>query len=944
MEEAQEEQAQEEGQEEAETMEEDGDKAQAEAEGSCEATDNGKIDLEDRLQKLGYKCQETEEYDCCRIILIFRMLLFIDSLHDFTDNSRLEYNNVEIQENDVITYTVSTAEGCTKSLQLNFLMLTNNIAIPLDCYLGRGGLGTNKQAAFEFFITNYPPKEGSVEVKNIETIRRFIVKSCASSCTVTTPGVIPCKSRDNTISLLKKNAALRECLRKLFESHEIKPLTLKIDITDDIKNDFKNASTEAVGSMEFINERKAIYYILYLQLICDIITILSNTNCEADRAETAPNLLKKKLETHQQTAVNGLDNLDNLCSEDERENCKWGKSNCYIKDYISLIKYIIDELNSYIKSDQMPVKKLKTNFKYLLRALNIVRYIPKNDLLHATSGRTTEETENFKVMYLRGSITNRAKGIVPGEARATCCFDPQVEWRKNLDNLVARTTSLLALPGPSKKKWPIKLFIDAASKGRSGKIIANYLWNIMNNPINGKLNKDLVWTDLIKFENTLANQYDSAGKSNISNIVNRCFELPTECIGTPEEEEDTEDREFKITCGGSNEFLQINFKKIKHKSQVKINKWFFQDVSSNNISTKSSLSHCYTEFVNKVIEFVNKGIGLPAQNKPYDLYELCKGLVASTCPQEILSLFLELFYKSVGDLGQILYFAQCWSCGNMCVFHTIDSWCAGIASLFGNYVIAEFSNDKLQVDDFVDVINYDTCKKKKADSMQDDEGISAGESLEEYWTKIINSARNKLSRAEAIKTSQPQRRVENLRRDFCRTYFLPCMDLYSYYNNMYHVSCYEYEILSRLSFKTIGRKKVGDGTSIVKYLADQALLANTEEAKGKQEVISGAQDFLDMMSNFRGSPTSVSTSAAGASSVLTEVGQQARLSAQKASLDRRAKDRANRGGKPKTKKKHRKQKSKRRKTPYKNRRKSNKRRRRRRGSRIRIKKKTIKHR
>jgi hypothetical protein len=50
------------------------------------------------------------------------------------------------------------------------------------------------------------------------------------------------------------------------------------------------------------------------------------------------------------------------------------------------------------------------------------------------------------------------------------------------------------------------------------------------------------------------------------------------------------------------------------------------------------------------------------------------------------------------------------------------------------------------------------------------------------------------------------------------------------------------------------------------------------------------------------------------------------------------------GGKPRTKKKHRKQKSKRRKTPYKNRRKSNKQRRRRRGSRIRIKKKTIKQR
>jgi len=60
----------------------------------------------------------------------------------------------------------------------------------------------------------------------------------------------------------------------------------------------------------------------------------------------------------------------------------------------------------------------------------------------------------------------------------------------------------------------------------------------------------------------------------------------------------------------------------------------------------------------------------------------------------------DLILKSMGDFGQILYFSAKYKNKidqELTIFHTLDSWCAGIASLFGNVVVCENAKDRLSL-------------------------------------------------------------------------------------------------------------------------------------------------------------------------------------------------------------------------------------------------------
>ena len=219
----------------------------------------------------------------------------------------------------------------------------------------------------------------------------------------------------------------------------------------------------------------------------------------------------------------------------------------------------------------------------------------------------------------------------------------------------------------------IELYIDAESKARSGKYLATSL-----------MKDQQTCNSSIKLIKTLASIYDSAADGNIGTTMKICTDQIKENEHT-----------FEIKCG-SFKLIKIKFTAERDSKNdindvtVEITNWFGIPKTSWKSNTKkdSELNEAYTHFVKK-----DGGEG-----------------------EE----FKWLLFKSIGDLGQILYFSNTddIETSSLKIFHTIDHWCAGIAALFGNIVICENSVDRLMIDRenlyaYFNNIFYVTYQEKK---------------------------------------------------------------------------------------------------------------------------------------------------------------------------------------------------------------------------------------
>lgn len=496
------------------------------------------------------------------------------------------------------------------------------------------------------------------------------------------------------------------------------------------------------------------------------------------------------------------------------------------------------------KLDNISTTRLKYYFKILLKLLNIYDYTPQLMSLAKSWTTTTKSVEFMKAVNVRLFKGNH------GELQL-----------KNLDSV------------------KLNIYIDAEGKPRSKEYLTQEIVRRSDVAEPPPPSPSLP----IVINKTPATIYDAAKTGNIGSIQ--------QTMGQQRPPPQAEyNKIYSIKCGGIT-LIELMYKpppdpteeedtKMEEEDEeddgvkVIILKWFHDDDREGWESSNGSLSNAKIQFA-----------------------------IANNSKEE--DAFKYLLYKTIGDLGQILYFSNrdrfpmpgLNSPHELKIFHTLDQWCGGLAAIFGNIVICEQHADKTVIE-------------------PDAHGREVPTAYFPYKFYVsYNELRVLQSQGALYKGYTPN----------------PGSALGLLFN-MLNQSTVE------LAHKDAFQKGIKHGTAAQNLLRMRLQQPGSAHAHAQaqpalrirgQQLNQAQLDFLQLeFSN----PAGFFTTA--------QIERLAKL----AKLAQKNKDQNGAGGKPKTKKKHRKQKSKRRKTPYKNQRKSNKQRRRRRGSRIRIKKKTIKQR
>lgn len=325
----------------------------------------------------------------------------------------------------------------------------------------------------------------------------------------------------------------------------------------------------------------------------------------------------------------------------------------------------------------------------ILKCLGAKRYEPKQEGLGGI--HPVEMNEIIKILCLKRSKTGN-------ETDCLTEFEKRVSASGSCESI-----SLYDVDSTTKK---IKLFVDAAGKNRCQGYLAKTLQIVQS--IYEPSHEPLATAKEFTIQKTLASHYDAAKKGNIENVLGSTMTIwGTASAAT------------KVDFGGAISFGQGHppasfITNVRNPTQTDINLKFAISIANNSLlqlhyewdGTWQDESQNKTTR-QPVILVIDEWFGqmMKCSGTDGELNSAIKRYYASD--EEMKDRFCELLKKTMGDFGQVLYYYL--SCqedeDTLVLFHTLDRFCAGIASLFGKGVICEQHGDACRVDENREIIS-----------------------------------------------------------------------------------------------------------------------------------------------------------------------------------------------------------------------------------------------
>lgn len=223
---------------------------------------------------------------------------------------------------------------------------------------------------------------------------------------------------------------------------------------------------------------------------------------------------------------------------------------------------------------------------------------------------------------------------------------------------------------------PVSIIIDAAGKPRSINYLTQCFIDIFKNP-NAPVQHSF------KLFNTSASKFDAANVSNLEASMKQVEDAYKDWLDTLIDKETyTQDYLFNIKCGGDTPIISIGFESNGIGKQRKYSVMFKQ-FFSDTFPDYFKVSEDYSSLTKSIQQF-GTGHG-DSKNNIYFLIA-----------------------KSMGDFGQILfyyllqersgYFNGADAQTSLTIFHTLDTWAASICSLFAPGVICEEGAAAIKID------------------------------------------------------------------------------------------------------------------------------------------------------------------------------------------------------------------------------------------------------
>jgi len=313
------------------------------------------------------------------------------------------------------------------------------------------------------------------------------------------------------------------------------------------------------------------------------------------------------------------------------------------------------------------------DFDLLLKCLGVIKYTPPQSAIGGQ--HTIEMNEVIKILCLKRSTGSKSQ-----------CKD-------NFINRIMQRSSCsesISLYDVDPNVKNINLFVDAASKNRCQGYLAQTLKIVQSTYEKAS---DTVEKTLRKFtlKKTLASYYDAAGKGNIENV-----------LGTLKIWGSTENKPYFITdvtnpkCSSKHPKFAISIDQIPLLQLYY--KWDGQ--WSTGVSTGDLANGCEKNVILVIDNWFGK---MDCSGMDGELNGAIERYYNSINPPK--DRFCELLMKTMGDFGQVMYYYEEHNkvatigdiSDTLVLFHTIDRFCAGIATLFGKGVVCEQHSDVNQV-------------------------------------------------------------------------------------------------------------------------------------------------------------------------------------------------------------------------------------------------------
>jgi hypothetical protein len=674
------------------------------------------IDLYERLIQLGFMGEGcSKAYKELKAALVFRMLLFIDSLHDFTNKGRInppdrfEVNNVVTVTTDGVSsqavikkiHDTFDASGATIERHYGIIYVgdkdnvndLNTIKELTDTFiiadpeqgekklcldtiyvdgldveqLVKGKLVFDQSSALAF--GELKRQEVDIDVNSVyNCLKEQLIKDLIY--------ILQAETKDSVAYVAANNAAMLVTPPENIDQDDFSILLisnfLKAENStesngiDFLKNDPSDPTTMSGYKCTAIND--TIYY------------LVKNTRVDSARCTRAP---QRANNDHWRFCIRDTDNkiypqlyksgnvnlyktapTKFIESEDSPDIPTLFSPKAQCNNYIFIIIWILTQIKSNnSKLENISASVLEIYFNKLLSILDIVKYIPSLKL-DGQEKITNEMNEILKVICVR--MRERKKRMSDDSQMSDdsrCKFDG--------------TENTLGDFSPGWKPDIIALYIDAQSKNRSVRYITETLIKLFK--------KEDDRSNLLLMK-TPASIYDSAQGGNLEKILE---EMQPSSQGHNYTKVVKKTPHYEIWCGKL-PLIKLNYEWGESNNPiVNITYWFEAEDRTDWKGSKkySNLNTAYHMFHNN--------------NR-------------DNCSDK----FKYLLFKSISDFGQILYFNNNGSLSDrdfgadalmslagqntgttLRIFHTIDTWCAGIASLFGNMVICENPSDKLQLSD-----------------------------------------------------------------------------------------------------------------------------------------------------------------------------------------------------------------------------------------------------
>lgn len=220
----------------------------------------------------------------------------------------------------------------------------------------------------------------------------------------------------------------------------------------------------------------------------------------------------------------------------------------------------------------------------------------------------------------------------------------------------------------------VYIIIDAAGKPRSINYLTQTFIDIFKQP-------DVPVQDKFRLFNTSASKFDAAGVSNLEASMQQVENAHKDWLDTLIDNETyTQDYLFNIKCGGDTPIISIGFDSNKKSGKQRKYSVVFKQFFSDTLP-EFHVSEDYSSLKKSIQKF-----GTGEGDSEYNIYYLIAKSMGDF--GQILFYYL-LQYKSG-------YFSG--NPNSLTIFHTLDTWAASICSLFAAGVICEESADAIKID------------------------------------------------------------------------------------------------------------------------------------------------------------------------------------------------------------------------------------------------------